>query len=237
MAKVRKKYNKLKSISREVNYIMRWELDGTINYKNETLAYIKNNKVVCDELLCRLLDLANSCEIMIIHEKDRKHYNTIIKDQFYKNDIINAECVVEEAEQLRNIVKVLATKYKQEQMYLTQMQIELIETISNYVIQTINNLKCRITFAHFMLYARQHNKLFLLKYEELLKYYLSTLDEDMIVSLKYRINYDLLLYKYNIKKEVAIFNFDTFKFDFIKKTEVEKLGYKKTNLEFLWEKK
>jgi hypothetical protein len=80
-----------------------------------------------------------------------------------------------------------------------------------------------------VLYSKQQNKLFLLNYPKLYKYYKSTCSHDMIRSIKYRLNSEQILNKYLLHGKYALFDYEKYSFNFIDKKDL--VNYKLTDME------
>lgn len=236
MAKVRKKYNPQKTIMYNLqknikikNTIMQNELDGVIKERTETVAYLQKVNIVNDEVLSRLVDLTHLFEVITVYQEDKLHYINNVKPQFKTDNLINLDFFIEEANQLKEIIKPLILQDKRKKIKLSEDCIKLIKNITNYVVDCLYNLKCRITFCEFVLYAKQQNKLFLLNYHKLYKYYKSTCSDDMICSIKYRLNSEKILNKYLLHGKYAVFDYDSLSFNFIDKKNL--INYKLTDME------
>ena len=237
MAKVRKKYNPQKTImynlqkSIKINNVL---MPNEINHINEivkihldTVAYLHKTNIVNNELLSRLVDLAHFFEISIVYKEEASHYINYVKPQFKKDGLINLDFMVEEANQLKEIIKlVLQDEIKK----LNKNNIELIENITNYVIDCLRGIKCKVTICELNFYSKQQNKLFLFNYPELYDYYKKSCEAYMPRLSKYILNKEKILTKYVLQNKYAIFNENTYSFDFIDKKELNS-NYKLTNLE------
>lgn len=236
MAKIRKKYNPQKTLMYNLqksikikNTIMQNELAGVIKERTETVAYLHKVNIVNDEVLSRLIDLTHLFEIISVYQEDLLHYNNHVKPQFKTDNLINLDAFIQEAKELKEIIEPLILQDKRTKIKLNKNAIELIENITNYVIKCLNDLKCRITFCEFVLYSKQQNKLFLLNYPKLYKYYKSTCSHDMIRSIKYRLNSEQILNKYLLHDKYALFDYEKYSFNFIDKKDL--VNYKLTDME------
>lgn len=210
-----KKYDGLKRVVTTVNLIHKDEMIPVVLNHKETVAYLHKKNIINDELLCRLVNISHLFEIIFVYYEDKKHYNTIVKPQFDSDKFVEIGCEIEETLKLKEIIKTCIFKYQTEEVQLSDKEIELITEMSNYIINVFENIKCRILFACFILYAKQQNKLFLIQYKKLNDYYKITLDKDFILCLKYRIKNQIILNKFYKQKQIAVFDYETFKLSYI----------------------
>lgn len=236
MAKIRKKYNPQKTIMYNLqktikikNTIMQNELDGVIKERTDTVLYLQKVNIVNDEVLSRLIDLTHLFEIISVYKEEPIHYLNHVKPQFKTDNLIDLNFFVEEAVQLKNIIKPLILQDKRKKIKLNESDIKLIKNITDYFVGCVNNLKCRITFCEFVLYAKQQNKLFLLNYPKLYNYYKCTCSDDMICSIKYRLNSEKILNKYLLHGKYAVFDYEKYSFNFIDKKDL--INYELTDME------
>lgn len=210
-----KKYNGIKRVIEAVNLIHKDEMNPVILNHKETVTYCQRNNIINDELICRLINISHLFEIMFVYYEDKKHYNTIIKPQFDSDKFVEIGCEIEETLKLKEIIKACIFKYQTKEVRLLDKEVELITEMSNYIINVFENIKCRILFACFTLYAKQRNKLFLIQYKNLNEYHKTTVDKDFILCLKYRIKNRVILDKFYNQKQIAVFDYETFKLSYI----------------------
>ena len=237
MAKIRKKYNPQKTIMYNLQKSIKMnnipvldKVNGLVQAHLETVAYLYNTNIITNELLSRLVHLVHFFEIVIVYKKEQLHYNNYIKPQFKKNGLINLDFFVEEAGQLKDIIKPLILQDKRKRIKLNQNDIQLIENMTNYAVDCLKNIKCKITVCELLLYTKQQDKLFLLNYTKLYNHYKKSCEADMPLLSKYIINKEEILTKHLLQNKYVIFNESTYSFDFIDKKELNN-NYELTNLQ------
>lgn len=237
MAKIRKKYNPQKTIMYNLQKTIKMnnipvldKVNGLLQAYLETVAYLYKTNIISDELLSRLVHLAHFFEIIIVYKQEKLHYFNHIKPQFKKNGLINLDFFVEEATKLKEIIKPLILQDKRKKIKLNESDIQLIENMTDYVVDFLKSIKCKITICELLLYTNQQDKLFLLNYPKLYNHYKKSCKADMILLSKYIINKEEILTKHLLQNKYAIFNESTYSFDFIDKKELNN-NYELTSLQ------